>query len=49
MDEQNEMEQPKEQGYVPRPASQVWGARLAALIFAGLIVLQIVSIARGGL
>ena len=48
LEEKNENQQP-EQGYVPRPAWQVWGARLAALIFAGLIVLQIVSIARGGL
>lgn len=39
----------EQQGYVPRPAWQVWGARVAAVLFAGLIVLQIVSIARGGL
>ena len=44
MEERNETE-----GYEPRPAWQVWGARIAAVLFAGLIVLQIVSIARGGL
>ena len=42
-------EKEEKQEYAPRPAWQVWGARAAALIFAGLIVLQIVSIARGGL
>lgn len=49
MEEKTDVQQPEDQGYVPRPAWQVWGARAAALIFAGLIVLQIVSIARGGL
>lgn len=49
LEEKNDVQQPEEQGYVPRPAWQVWGARAAALIFAGLIVLQIISIARGGL
>lgn len=49
LEEKDQMEQPAEQGYVPRPAWQVWGARVAAVLFAGLIVLQIVSIARGGL
>lgn len=47
MDEQKDDIQ--EQGYVPRPAWQVWGARVAAVLFAILIALQIISIARGGL
>lgn len=49
LEEKDQMEQPAEQGYIPRPAWQVWGARVAAVLFAGLIALQIVSIARGGL
>lgn len=39
----------QEEGYVERPAWQVWGARVGAVVFALLIVLQIISIARGGL
>lgn len=35
--------------YVPRPLWQVWGARIAAVVFAGLVILQILSIAKGGL
>ena len=49
MEENTQIPKPEEQGYVPRPAWQVWGARIAAVLFAGLIVLQIISIARGGL
>ncbi len=38
----------KEEGYVPRPAWQVWGARIAFVLFLILVVFQIISIARGG-
>ncbi len=38
----------EEERYVPRPAWQVWGARIAAALFAVLVILQIVNIARGG-
>lgn len=37
------------EGYVPRPAWQVWGARVGLVIFIGFVILQIVNIARGGL
>lgn len=47
MDE--EREEIRQEGYVPRPAWQVWGARAAAVIFAIIIALQIISIAKGGL
>jgi len=36
-------------GYVPRPKWQVWGARAAVVIFIFLVILQILWIARGGL
>ena len=40
---------PEEDGYVERPASQVWGARIGLVIFLGFVALQILTIARGGL
>ena len=51
MDEQhkNEVEETKEPGYVPRPAWQVWGARIGLVIFIGFVILQILQIAGGGL
>ena len=36
-------------GYVPRPAWQVWGARIGLVIFIGFVILQILQIAGGGL
>ncbi len=39
----------KQEGYTPRPGWQVWGARLAVVLFLILVMLQILSIARGGL
>lgn len=38
----------KEEGYVPRPTWQVWGARIAFVLFLILVILQVISIARGG-
>ena len=40
---------PEEEGYVPRPAWQVWGARIGLVIFIGFVILQILQIAGGGL
>ena len=49
MDERMENPEQEEQGYVPRPAWQVWAARVA-LVFVILFVLyQILSIATGGM
>ena len=53
----NEMEkQPQEEtaekemvGYVPRPAWQVWLARIALVLFLFIVFGQIYRIARGGL
>ena len=38
-----------EEGYVPRPAWQVWGARIGLVIFILFVIYQIISIATGGL
>ncbi len=35
--------------YVPRPAWQVWAARAGLVLFLILVVIQLLSIARGGL
>lgn len=47
MDEKEKM--PPEDGYVQRPAWQVWGARVGVVIFIGIVILQVLSIMRGGL
>lgn len=39
----------REEGYVPRPAWQVWGARIALVLFLIFVAYQILSVARGGL
>ena len=50
MENEREFEQaPAQEGYVPRPKWQVWGARAAAVIFILLVIFQILSIARGGM
>ena len=36
-------------GYVPRPAWQVWCARVALVLFIIIVIGQILRIARGGL
>lgn len=36
-------------GYVPRPAWQVWAARVALVLFLIIVIGQILRIARGGL
>ena len=42
-------EEEPELGYVPRPAWQVWGARIALVIFVGLVIMYYINIARGGI
>ena len=48
MDEQKENAAPRE-GYVPRPAWQVWAARLGLVIFIGIVIAQILQMAGGKL
>ena len=38
-----------EEGYIPRPAWQVWGARIGLVIFLLFVALQLLQIAGGGL
>lgn len=40
-------EEPREE-YVPRPAWQVWGARLGAALMILFVIYQILTIAKGG-
>ena len=49
MENQNENTLPEQEGYVPRPAWQVWGARVGLVLFILFVIWQIITIARGGL
>ncbi|MBQ2928030.1 MAG: hypothetical protein IJD98_05605 [Oscillospiraceae bacterium] len=55
MDNGNEKEQldavsePQEEGYVPRPAWQVWMARVGLVLFLLFVLWQLMQIAGGGL
>lgn len=44
-----EKDEEKQEGYVPRPASEVWLARLGLVLFIGFVIYQIAAIAKGGL
>lgn len=37
----------KEQGYVPRPAWQVWLARVGLVLFVALVIWELVRMANG--
>ena len=47
--EHDPFEESIEEGYVPRPAWQVWCARIALVLFLLFVAYQILSIAGGGL
>ena len=49
MEQTDETLQPEEEGYVPRPKWQVWAARIGLVIFIGLVIAQIINLARGNL
>ena len=49
MEERNENLEAQEQGYVPRPAWQVWAARVGLVLFVLVVLYQILSIATGGM
>ena len=40
-------EEKQEEGYVPRPAWQVWAARVGVVLFTLLVIYQIICIYRG--
>jgi len=50
MDEQRNgnQEQMPESGYKPRPAWQVWAARIGLAVFIAFLVLYYLNIFRGG-
>ena len=47
--EKQNQETAENTGYVPRPAWQVWCARVALVLFVIIVIGQILRIARGGL
>ena len=50
MDEQRKENQKEESsGYTPRPAWQVWAARIGLAVFIGFLILYYVNIFRGGM
>ena len=52
MENQNENIHPEpeqQEGYTPRPAWQVWLARVGLVLFLIFVAYQILAIARGGL
>ena len=40
-------QQSEEKGYEPRPAWQLWAARIGLVLFILLVILQIVQMVRG--
>ena len=46
---ENEMEKdlPQEEGYKPRPAWQVWAARIGLVVFIGLVIASYALMFRG--
>lgn len=49
MEKQPAAETAEESAYTPRPAWQVWCARVALVVFVILVIGQILRIANGGL
>ena len=49
MDNHEENTRPEQEGYVPRPAWQVWAARISLVIFIGIVIAQILQLAGIGL
>ena len=41
-------EEPKNETFTPRPAWQVWGARIALVVFILYIIMYYINIMRGG-
>ena len=50
MDEQHkdEIKETQESGYTPRPAWQVWAARIGLVVFLIFLVMYYMNILRGG-
>ena len=48
MDNQEKTITPQQEGYVPRPAWQVWAARIGLVIFILIVIAQILQLAGAG-
>ena len=48
MDNEKDTSLPEQEGYSPRPAWQVWAARLGLVIFISIVIAQILQIAGAG-
>ena len=48
MDERNENQVPENEGYTPRPAHQVWLARIGLAAMILFVIYQLITIATGG-
>ena len=46
--QQEELQQEQTPKYIPRPAWQVWGARVALVIFILYLIMYYANILRGG-
>ena len=49
MEDKKENQMPEEQGYVPRPAWQVWGARIGLVLFIFVVIYQFMAMVTGGM
>ena len=49
MEENKENLQSEQSHYEPRPMWQVWAARIGLVLFIGVVLYQILSIATGGM
>lgn len=51
MDEQrkDEIQETPESGYTPRPAWQIWAARIGLAVFLAFLVMYYLNVFRGGL
>ncbi len=47
MEEKQTNETPQEPGYTPRPAWQLWAARIGLVLFICLVILQVIQMYRG--
>ena len=51
MDEQRkeELHETQDSGYTPRPAWQIWAARIGLAVFLAFLVMYYLNVFRGGL
>ena len=49
MEDKKENKMPEEKGYEPRPAWQVWAARVALVLFIFVVIYQYLAMVTGGM